>query len=58
MEGGHERFHYELALLLHCTKAEMLHRIPASELPYWAALFEIHAQEERDALDEARRQAS
>jgi hypothetical protein len=56
MEDQRERFFYELALLLHSTKAEMLHRMPASELPYWAALFEIQAQEHKDAIEAARKQ--
>jgi hypothetical protein len=31
------------------SKAEMLEHTPASELAYWAALFDIHAQEIKDA---------
>jgi len=45
MEDRRERFHYELAMIFHCPKAEMLERIPASELPYWAALFDLHIEE-------------
>jgi hypothetical protein len=55
MEDHRERFHYELALALHSTsKAQMLIDMPASELPYWAALFTLKNEEEQAAIDAAR----
>lgn len=41
-----ERFHYELTLLLgYGSKAALLDGIPASELPFWAALIDIKNDE-------------
>jgi hypothetical protein len=47
MEDTQERWHYEIAALLHSkSKAQMLIDMPASELPFWEALINIHIEEE------------